>query len=120
MLGHWQFSQSIREFTEGQDREVGQTCRLLHLNWTGVLELDKAKAIAKTEEVGEPPEAEEEYTHEEHYDSQATWKYEDLDLLSPTSLEEAFTEPEVEPEAEEEYTHAEHFGDNAATVLDSL
>ena len=104
-----------------QDREVGETCRLLHLNWNRVLELDRARAILETEkEVVEPPEAVEEYTHEEHYCKKTAFGYEDLDQLSVPSLEEAFTEPEEEPEVEEGYSHAEHFGEDCkATAPDS-
>ena len=68
----------MREFTTGLDREVGQTCRLLRLNWTSVLSLDRARALAEASVREEEPsretdlqESEDEYSHAEHYNDKA-------------------------------------------------
>ena len=70
-----------------------------------------AKQAEETEEI------EEGFSHEEHFDSQETWKYEDLDLLSQDTCAEPASEPETQQETEPEYSHEEHFGDND-TVID--
>ena len=115
-FGHWQISEQIRECCEQQDKQVGQCCKLLHLNWCRVLELNRAKLLFAIEQDREPQEFIEEHSHEEHFDSEETWRYEDLDLLSQDTHAVPETEPESEPLTEPEYSCEEHF--DRDTIID--
>ena len=116
MLGHWQISCLVRDYTTGLDTQVGTACRLLRLNWLSVLSLKQVLALQQTAVRTEPcreaqlQEEIEDCTHQEIFGEDIK---EIIDLENELDIyEELYIEKRFGvQESPDPYSHAEHYED---------